>query len=275
MGYILRGGTGGWEPSAKIMTPGLKTLLPEKKLKLLNKNNRLLPTDIIAPPTFADSILDFISHLQFPVQLPGDIEVMNPFMDKEAMDICKQFYKKYYEDHQQRWMIIGINPGRFGGGVTGIPFTDPIRLTKDCGIENAWAKKQELSSLFMYDMINSFGGAEAFYKNFYITAVSPLGFTRHNKNLNYYDDKNLQTDIKQFVIDCMNLQFEFEINRDVAFCLGDGKNFKYLSKLNEEMKFFGKIIPLSHPRFIMQYKLKKKDEYIQYYLKQLRMVIGQ
>ena len=227
-------------------------------------------TKLSSIPTFADGIIEFISHLHFPVHLPHDIEVMNPFIDNEAMSICIKFYKKYYEDHDKRTMIIGINPGRFGGGVTGIPFTDPIRLQKDCGIENAWSKKQELSSLFMYDMINAFGGSDIFYKNFYITAVSPLGFTRHNKNLNYYDDKNLQSDIKDFAVDCMHKQFEFGINRKVAFCLGDGKNFKYLSKLNEEEKFFKKIIPLSHPRFIMQYKLKKKEEYIQTYLEKLR-----
>jgi Domain of unknown function (DUF4918) len=67
----------------------------------------------------------------------------------------------------------------------------------------------------------------------------------------------------------MNEQLKFGIDREVAFCLGDGKNYKYLSKLNDEKKFFDKIIPLSHPRFIMQYKLKKKEEYIQSYLEKL------
>jgi hypothetical protein len=69
----------------------------------------------------------------------------------------------------------------------------------------------------------------------------------------------------------MNLQLKFGIDRKVAFCLGDGKNYKYLSKLNEEQKFFGKIIPLPHPRFIMQYKLKKKEEYIQSYVGKLNI----
>ncbi len=68
----------------------------------------------------------------------------------------------------------------------------------------------------------------------------------------------------------MNRQLKFGINRNVAFCLGDGKNYKYLSKLNEELKFFKKIIPFSHPRFIMQYKLKKKDEYIKFYREKLK-----
>ena len=199
---------------------------------------------------------------------------MNPFLNEDTMVVCETFYKKYYSDNYNRHIIIGINPGRFGGGVTGIPFTDPIRLQNECGIDNTWLKKQELSSLFIYEMINTFGGPEIFYSNFYITAVSPLGFTRHNKNLNYYDDKNLEKDIKHFVVDCMNRQLQFGINRNVAFCLGDGKNFKYVSRLNEEYGFFEKIIPLSHPRFIMQYKLKKKKEYIGHYLQHLKAAIA-
>ena len=194
---------------------------------------------------------------------------MHPFNDAATMHACEQFYKKYYNDTNKRRMIIGINPGRFGGGVTGIPFTDPIRLQNDCGIENSWVKKQELSSLYVYDMIRAFGGPAVFYKKFYITAVSPLGFTREGKNLNYYDDKALQERIKPFVLDCFNKQFEFGIDRTVAFCLGDGKNFQYLSTLNTEQHFFESIVPLSHPRFIMQYKLKKKQEYIDYYVEKL------
>ena len=219
---------------------------------------------------FSDNILTFFKHLHLNIDLPHEIEVMNPFKDKATMQICTQFYKKYYSDNNKRRMIIGINPGRFGGGITGIPFTDPIRLKKECGIENSWQQKQELSSVFVYDVVNAFGGAENFYKDFYITSVSPLGFTSHGKNLNYYDDKNLQNSIKVFVVDCMDKQLGFGIDREVGFCLGDGKNYKYLSKLNDEKKFFGTIIPLSHPRFIMQYKLKKKEEYIQSYLQKLR-----
>lgn len=220
--------------------------------------------------TFADDILSFLKHLHLDIDLPHGIEVMNPFRDKTTMQVCTQFYKKYYADNTQRRMIIGINPGRFGAGITGVPFTDPIRLKTECGIDNPWPKKQELSSVFVYDVINAFGGKEKFYNTFYITAVSPLGFTRHGKNVNYYDDKNLQADIKGFVVDCMNRQLAFGIDREVAFCLGDGKNFKYLAKLNEEKKFFEKIIPLSHPRFIMQYKLKKKEEYIRSYLEKFK-----
>ena len=218
---------------------------------------------------FADKMLAFIQELRFPAALPDGIEVMTPFDNAETMSACRSFYQKFYSDKQQRRMIIGINPGRFGGGVTGIPFTDPIRLQNDCGIENDWIKKQELSSLYIYEMIKAFGGTDIFYRQFYVTAVSPLGFTRAGKNLNYYDDKTLQEGIKPFVIDCLQKQFQFGIDRDIAFCLGDGKNFKYLSALNKEKSFFKKIVPLPHPRFIMQYKLKKKQQYIDQYIQQL------
>ena len=218
---------------------------------------------------FSDNILPFLKNLELNIDLPPEIEVMNPFKDKATMQVCTQFYKKYYNNNIKRRMIMGINPGRFGGGITGIPFTDPVRLKKECNIDNPWPPKQELSSVFVYDVINAFGGAEKFYNNFYITSVSPLGFTKHGKNLNYYDDRNLQDGIKDFVVDCMNKQLKFGIDKEAAFCLGEGKNYKYLSNLNEEKKLFDKIIPLSHPRFIMQYKLKKKDEYIQKYLQQL------
>ncbi|HTL07819.1 MAG TPA: uracil-DNA glycosylase family protein [Chitinophagaceae bacterium] len=220
--------------------------------------------------TFGEHILSFISTLQFPVTLPTGIEVMTPFDNEDTMQACALFYKKFYNDNNPRQIIIGINPGRFGGGVTGIPFTDPIRLQDDCGIINNWPKKQELSSVYMYEMMKAFGGVEAFYGKFYVSAVSPLGFTRGGKNLNYYDDKALQQDIRPFVIECLQQQLLFGIDRQKAFCLGDGKNFAFLSALNREQQFFETIVPLSHPRFIMQYKLRKKAEYIQHYITALQ-----
>ncbi|MEO5682610.1 MAG: uracil-DNA glycosylase family protein [Chitinophagaceae bacterium] len=222
--------------------------------------------------TFAENIISFIQQLIFPVALPNGIAVMLPFEEPAALQACKAFYIKFYSDHLQRRMIIGINPGRFGGGVTSIPFTDPIRLQNDCGIPNSWTKKQELSSVYIYDVIKALGGVQAFYQQFYITSVSPLGFTLAGKNLNYYDDKTLQESIKPFAIECLKQQLTFGIDRDTAFCLGDGKNFKFLTALNKEQQFFKRIIPLSHPRFIMQYKLKSKQAYIDQYILQLRAI---
>lgn len=216
----------------------------------------------------SNKILDFLFNLQFPFDLPSGVEVMNPFSDKETARIVSIFYNKYYSDNNPRYCIIGINPGRFGGGITGIPFTDPIRLVKECGIDNIWPRKQELSSVFVYDMINAFGGPEAFYMKFYFTAVSPLGFVRGGKNLNYYDDKVLAERIVPFAVECFRLQIAWGLQTSVAFCLGEGTNYKFLSKLNTTYKLFDKIVSLSHPRFIMQYKLKTKDDYINKYLQE-------
>ena len=217
----------------------------------------------------AQKILTFLSQLQIAVPLPADVAVLNPFSDDETKKACTAFYNKYYSDDRPRHCIIGINPGRFGGGVTGIPFTDPIRLQQECGIETSFAKKQELSSVFIYNMIQAYGGVTKFYGDFYFTAVSPLGFTRHGKNLNYYDDKALQQAIEPFAVSCLQHQLSWGLNNSVAYCLGEGTNYKFLSKLNERYNFFNSIQPLPHPRFIMQYRLKTKEAFIRQYVEAL------
>ena len=214
-------------------------------------------------------ILNLLFNINFNVRLPADIEVMNPFTEPETQQIVSTFYNKYYSDNNPRYCIIGINPGRFGGGITGIPFTDPIRLQTVCSIDNDWKKKAELSSIFVYDMIEAFGGAELFYSRFYFNSVSLLGFTKNGKNLNYYDDKMLAEKIVPFAVDCFRKQIDWGLQTNVAFCLGEGENYKFLRKLNEQYKLFDEIVPLPHPRFIMQYKLRQKEAYIDKYLMEL------
>lgn len=223
---------------------------------------------------FADNILHFLFNLQLPFKLPKDVEVLDAHQRKNVQEVCTAFYKKYYTDNNQRHLLLGINPGRFGGGVTGIPFTDPIRLEKVCGIENDFQKKQELSSVFIYEMIEAFGGATPFYEQFYFSAMSPLGFIKHTKNLNYYDDKDLLQAIQPFVIDCMQQQIAFGLKTDVCFCIGEGENLKYLQKSNATHKWFDNIEPLPHPRFVMQYRVKRKQEYIQRYINVLNQSTG-
>jgi len=222
--------------------------------------------------TFANHILNFLFHLQLPFQLPKNVHVMDVHQDPNIQAACIAFYKKFYDDNNPRHLMLGINPGRFGGGVTGIPFTDPIRLGKDCGIKNDFVKKQELSSVFIYAMIEAYGGVEKFYSQFYISAISPLGFIKDGKNLNYYDDKTLKQLIEPFVVDSINKQLSWGLYHDVCFCIGEGENLKYLQQLNSKHKWFKEIKPVSHPRFIMQYKLKQKETYIQQYLNALSSV---
>ncbi len=114
-------------------------------------------------------------------------------------------------------------------------------------------------------MIEAYGGPELFYQQFYISAVSPLGFVKEGKNLNYYDDKLLLKRIEPLIIKWLQQQIQFGLNTTICFCIGEGENFKYLNKLNDQHQFFQQIKSLPHPRFIMQYRLKKKQEYIQLY----------
>lgn len=221
--------------------------------------------------TFAERFIAFNKNLHFGGKLPRGIKVMNPFTDKLALDISSRFYKKYYNDNNPRFVILGINPGRHGAGCTGVPFTDTKRLVSECGMDFPGLKTHEQSSVFVYEVVRAMGGPEAFYSQFYIQSVCPLGFTITNKqgrdvNYNYYDDKKLELSAMPFILENMRRQLELGIHKEIAFCFGTGKNFQFLKKLNEEHGFFKTIIPLEHPRYIMQYKSNYKQEYIDKYL---------
>lgn len=228
--------------------------------------------------TFAGRIIRFCTGLEFTGPLPDGVSVMNPYRDNSnVIRVITQFYNKFYDDTNPRHLILGINPGRFGAGVTGIPFTDTKRLREKCNLEIKGIETHETSSVFVYEMIDAYGGPEKFYSRFYIGAVSPLGFTAKNNkgkelNCNYYDSKMLQESVSDFILENMKKQIDLGILRDVCFCLGTGKNFKFLSRLNDTFHFFDRIEPLEHPRYIMQYKSGKRHYYIKLYLEKLGML---
>jgi hypothetical protein len=223
--------------------------------------------------TFADKVIDFNQRLEYTgPPLPNGIRIMNPYREEEnALRISSEFYNKYYNDDNKRHLILGINPGRFGGGLTGVPFTDPKRLIAECGIAYEGKLTHETSSVFVYEMINAYGGVEAFYNKLYINSLCPLGFTAidnkgREKNYNYYDSRELSATVTPFMIDNIKKQIALGCHTDVAFCFGTGQNEKFLKKLNDGHGFFKKIVALEHPRFIMQYKSKTKQAYIDKYL---------
>lgn len=216
-----------------------------------------------------DEIISFLKNLIPPSRLPSNINVLFPYKDDHIWEIVKQFYHKYYNDDQHRIIILGINPGRFGGGITGIPFTDPIRLEEKCGIVNPFEKRGEMSSKFIYEMIDAFGGTDLFYSQSFISSISPLGFVKDGKNLNYYDIPSWKDIFHSYSAEMIKKQFPF-IRKDVAICIGQGANMKFLQSINEEHNFFEKIVALPHPRWVMQYRLKQKEKYIREYLDVLK-----
>lgn len=220
--------------------------------------------------TIAQKVLDFYKSLHIAQPLPEGISVLNPYHDEAAFSYCRKFYNKYYGDERPRQLILGINPGRHGGGLTGVPFTDPVKLEVNCGIPNNLKKQAELSADFIYKVIEAFGGPEAFYGTYLFGAVCPLGFTRDGKNLNYYDVPALLDAVALFIGTCMIAQKEIAGTMDRCICLGEGKNVAFLQRLNQQHAFFREIIALPHPRFIMQYKRKSLDQYLSLYLSLLK-----
>ena len=222
--------------------------------------------------TFADHVIQFNKSLHFEGKLPPGIRIMNPFREQaHIIDIMQQFYKKFYDDTAGRQLILGINPGRLGSGATGVPFSDTKRLAEECGIHIQGFKTHEPSSVFVYDVIHAYGGVETFYDNFYIGSVCPLGFTADTANgkvinYNYYDSKALTEAVYDLIVTSIRKQLDFGISRKVCYCMGTGKNVTFLQGLNEREHFFEQIIPLEHPRFVMQYKLKTKQVYVDKYL---------
>lgn len=223
--------------------------------------------------TFAEKAISFFQSLRFPARLPSPIQVMNPYQDATTFKLVKAFFQKFYGDYAQRVFLWGINPGRFGGGVTGIPFTDPFALSNFLEIPHSLTGKRELSSKFVYRVVEQWGGARKFYGTFYINSLSPLGFTRFGKNYNFYDDKVLLNICEPFIVQCTHRQIQFGANRKTAICLGTGTLYDIFSRLNEVHGFFQTIIPIEHPRFIMQYRRKEVERFVEKYITTLMQAI--
>lgn len=225
--------------------------------------------------TFSQKYFNFIDQIDFPESLPHEVEILNPFRDKTTCQLSRSFYHKFYHDTRPRLFLIGINPGRFGAGITGVPFTDPVRLEEKCGISNGLPKRQELSSVFVYEMIEAFGGVDFFYSNVFFTSVSPLGFVKDGINLNYYDIPEVRDFLEPYMVSSLRQQIEMGALRRIAFSMGKGQNIKYLKYLNQRYRLFDAIEPLPHPRWVMQYRLKRKQEFITEYIDKISSALQQ
>lgn len=217
----------------------------------------------------SDRILAFYQSLNPPAELPSDVKTLNPYQTIDGWRATQEFYQKFYANNNTRRILFGINPGRFGGGITGVPFTDPLILEDTCGIKNSFQKRNELSSRFIYEMIEAYGGPEQFFNKFYITGMSPLGFVLNGKNLNYYDLPGWKAIFEKDMVKWIKTQLDFSIDTSVAYSIGQGQNLKFLKMINDQFNFFDEIVPVPHPRWVMQYRLKRKQEFINEYIQKL------
>ncbi|CAF2989637.1 unnamed protein product [Rotaria socialis] len=220
-------------------------------------------------------ILTYLNELEPPIdiQLPGkNVQWLHPHKNPETCRCTEEFYSKYYSDRTERILVLGINPGRFGSGITGVPLTDPIRLKTVCNIDSNFPLKPELSSKFIYDHFFTEYSMNEFYDKFFIGAVCPLGLESNGRNMNYYDNKIFMNELLEYFIpDSIEKQINLGCSRKVAICLGEGVNYSILNKLNTKHQFFEKILKISHPRFIMQYKRKTINDYVKQYIDACRL----
>jgi hypothetical protein len=221
--------------------------------------------------SFASRMKAFNRSLHLDVPLPQGIKVLNPFGEESTLELADAFYDRFYADDRPRQLILGINPGRHGGGLTGVPFTDFKRLREVCGIPVPEARSShEPSSTFVYQVVAAMGGPEEAYKNIYINSVCPLGFVRLNDsgrwiNYNYYDEKTLQAVVTPFIVQTLQQQIELGCHTDKVIVMGK-QNTLLVEQLNETYGFFDRIITVPHPRFVAQYKSRYAERYVAEYL---------
>ncbi len=225
--------------------------------------------------TFADNVLRFHDELSHQsLSLPEGFRLVNPFVaaqKEKVKQVTTLFYQKYYNDSNPRRLILGSSPARRGTAVTGVPFEDAAHLQKETGISIDKFFINHSSSGFLYEVMDEYGGCNKFYADFYMSFVCPLGIVKINSkgnevNCNYYENKKLREVLSPFIVRMLHRQITLGIDTSVCYCIGSGENYSFLSTLNEEHKFFDLILPLEHPRFIMQYNLKDKEKFMNKYM---------
>jgi hypothetical protein len=169
-----------------------------------------------------------------------DITIITDFL--ENIRWMEAFYRRYVEPFQPRFVICGINPGRFGSGKVGIPFLDFRALNELVG--DTGRLDSEKSARFFYSVVKHFGPGR-FYSTFYVTNVSRLGFTKDGRNINYY---RLPEDIQAVILD----QFIHEMDLvDPAHIISTGRE---VERTLASLKASGRIradigLRLRHPRW--------------------------
>jgi len=216
--------------------------------------------------TFAKQILDFYFTIPKDLTLPNGVETIYPFDNEETQRVMQTFFRRYYDDTKPRTYLVGINPGRLGSGITGIGFTDAYHLQKYCDIPNSFDKRVEISASFMFEVMEAYGGVEKFCTEFFFTTVMPLGLLKNDKNYNYYDDLKTQASLEFFIEETLLKQMSFPQAKPNIICVGQGKNLKYLKAFNDKHHCFESIEVVPHPRWVMQYRRKEKQKYIDTYL---------
>lgn len=220
---------------------------------------------------FGQRIEQFLTSLTLDVQLPTGFEVMQPYADPAVQFNIHAMCLRYYVDTPKpRLAVWGINPGRLGGGITGLSFTDPYALFHLLHIGPETSMRREPSATFIQMVIEAYGGAVDFYRDVFLSAISPLGFIKDGNNINFYDDPSLAKAIVPFAIDCVGKQTAAGLRKDACIVLGSGKLRAFVEREIVPVVGYTRVVYLDHPRFVMQYRRKAAMQYVEQYVGAIR-----
>lgn len=225
--------------------------------------------------TFGERIEQFLLGLHLDVPLPDGFEVMQPYANPHVQANIHAMCSQYYGDAPTpRLAVWGINPGRLGGGITGLSFTDPHALHHLLHIGPQTSFRREPSATFIQMVIEAYGGATQFYNDIFVSAISPLGFTKNGNNINFYDDVGLCKTLVPFVLDCLRKQTQAGLRSDACIVLGSGKLRSFVEREVVPIVGYTTVVYLDHPRFVMQYRRKAVQEYVERYVKAIRSLVS-
>lgn len=100
--------------------------------------------------------------------------------------------------------------------------------------------------------------------------MSPLGFMHGEKNLNFYDSAELQSALTTTIQHWILQQVSFGLRQDTTVVLGTGKLKTFFEQYVHAECGFDSVVFLEHPRFIMQYRRKHVDSYVEKYVQVIR-----
>lgn len=223
--------------------------------------------------TFGQFVETFLTTLSIDGSLPEGIEVLYPYDSDEVRRVVHEMCRRYYSSAGPRIGIWGINPGRFGAGLTGLAFTDPWAVEHDLGIATSIAGRREMSAEFVSRVIEAYGGPDAFYHDVFMSALSPLGFVCKGANINFYDDPNLERTMTPRIIAWMQKILDAGVRRDTTILLGSGKLRTFMEKNVRQQVGVDEVIYLDHPRYIMQYRRSQLDDYVRLYVDTIRSCV--
>jgi hypothetical protein len=224
--------------------------------------------------TFGERIERFLTSLTLPITLPSGISVLDPYRDPVVQQIVHEFCQRFYASDSPRVAVWGINPGRFGAGVTGLSFTDPAALRTLYGIETSLQGRRELSAEFIERMIVAYGGPQSYYHDVYMSAISPLGFVKDGININFYDDPALKRAIIPFALESIAAAHEAGVRSDVCVVLGTGSLKAFVEREIRPVIGWKQVAYLEHPRYIMQYRRKEVPAFVEKYCGTIRDLVS-